>query len=170
MDRKRYKDAIDEMNNDFMRHGKEYPGDVSSMLTWLLKRRGNTSNKKEDDTTDGVLTSFAQVRSRLKKKCAHCGEVGHLAWDCFKLTPAERGEYRKWQSTRSDDESSVGSHGSSRSGASHISGDSGSSGSASGSERQRGRKPTPPRKGRQSVFGHSNFAFGVSDVKPTYFG
>ena len=26
---KRYKDAIDEMNNDFLRHGKEYPGDVS---------------------------------------------------------------------------------------------------------------------------------------------
>ena len=68
VDRKRYKDAIDEMNNDFMRHGKEYPGDVSSMLTWLLERRGNTSNNKEDDTTDGVLTSFAQVRSKLKKR------------------------------------------------------------------------------------------------------
>ena len=38
VDRKRDKDAIDEMNNDFMHHGKEYPGDVPSMLTWLLKR------------------------------------------------------------------------------------------------------------------------------------
>ena len=42
VDRDRYKDAIDEMNNDFLRHGKEYPSDVSSMVTWLLKRRGNT--------------------------------------------------------------------------------------------------------------------------------
>ena len=54
VDRHRYKDAIDELNNDFLRHGKEYPGHVSSMMTWLLKRRGNASNKKEDDTTVGV--------------------------------------------------------------------------------------------------------------------
>ena len=51
VDHDRYKDAIDEMNNDFLRHGKEYPADVSSMVTWLLKRRGNASNKKEDDVT-----------------------------------------------------------------------------------------------------------------------
>ena len=62
VDRDRYKDAIDEMNNDFLRHGKEYPGDVSSMVTWLLKRRGKASNKKGDDTTDGIVTSFAQVK------------------------------------------------------------------------------------------------------------
>ena len=62
VDRKRYKDAIDEMNNDFLRHGKEYPSDVPSMVTWLLKRRGGgSSNDKEDANTDGVLTSFAQM-------------------------------------------------------------------------------------------------------------
>ena len=33
VDRDRYKDAINEMNNDFLRHGKEYPPDVSSMVT-----------------------------------------------------------------------------------------------------------------------------------------
>ena len=43
VDRDRYKDAIDEMNNDSLRHGKEYPGDVSSMVTWLLKRQGKAS-------------------------------------------------------------------------------------------------------------------------------
>ena len=48
VDRDRYKDAIDEMNNDFLRHGKEYPTDVSSMVTWLLKRCGKASSKKED--------------------------------------------------------------------------------------------------------------------------
>ena len=78
VDRDRYKDAIDEMNNDFLRHGKEYPTDVSSMVTWLLKRRGKASNKKEDDTTDGVVTSFAQVTPKRKKKCVHCGKDGHL--------------------------------------------------------------------------------------------
>ena len=49
------KDAIDEMNNDFMQQWKEYPADVSSMMTWLLKRCGNTSNNKEDNTADGVM-------------------------------------------------------------------------------------------------------------------
>ena len=35
MDRKRYKDAIDEMNNDYLRHGKEYPSTVQAMVVWL---------------------------------------------------------------------------------------------------------------------------------------
>ena len=56
VDRDRYKDAIDELNNDFLRHGKEYPHDVPSMVTWLIKRRGKASSKKEDDTTDGLVT------------------------------------------------------------------------------------------------------------------
>ena len=33
VDRDRYKDAIDKMSNDFLRHGKEYPVDMSSMVT-----------------------------------------------------------------------------------------------------------------------------------------
>ena len=172
VDRDRYKDAIDEMNNDFLRHGKEYPTDVSSMVTWLIKRRGKASNKKEDDTTDGVVTSFAQVsfgESKRKKKCVHCGKEGHLASDCYSLTPAERAEYKEWQSVRRRDDSSVSSNGSSRSEASNVSVESGSSGSASGSRKVRGRKATPPRKPRKGVFGQSNFAFGCSD-KPTSLG
>ena len=66
VDRNRCKDAIDKMNNDFLHHGKEYPSDVSSMVTWLLKRRGNASNKKEDDTTDGILTSFCATTAVTK--------------------------------------------------------------------------------------------------------
>ena len=62
VDRDRYKDAIDEMNNDFLRHGKEYPSDVPSMVTWLLKRRGKASSKKEDDTTDRVVTDRKSTR------------------------------------------------------------------------------------------------------------
>ena len=141
MDRKRYKDAIDEMNNDFLRNGKEYPSDVPSMMTWLLKRRGGgSSNEREDATSDGVLTSFAQMsfiqrRDRKKMKCAHCGKTGHLAWDCYSLTPAERGEYRAWQSTCGSNECSVGSNASYRSEASHASIRSESSRSASGKVR-----------------------------------
>ena len=37
VDRKRYKDAVDEMNNDFLRHGKEYPSTVQAMVVWLTK-------------------------------------------------------------------------------------------------------------------------------------
>ena len=170
VDRDRCKDAIDEMNNDFLRHGKEYPGDVSAMVTWLLKRRGKSSNKKEDDTTDGIMTSFAQVEFSRKKKCVHCGKDGHLASDCYKLTPAERAEYKEWQSVRKSDDSSVSSSGSSRSEASNASVESESSISASGKRTVRGRKATPRNKPRQGVFGHSNFAFGVSNSRPTSFG
>ena len=172
VDRKKYKDAIDEMNNDFLRHGTEYPGDVSSMVTWLLKRRGgNNTNFREDASSDGVLTSFAQVAPRKKsqKKCAACGRDGHLAWDCYSITPAERGQYRQWQSTRGNDDSSVGSNNSSRSGAgSHVSIDSESSRSASGNDRRSGRSATPPRTGRKSVLGMSNFAFSA-DMRPASF-
>ena len=167
VDRKRYKDAIDEMNNDFLRHGTEFPGDVSSMVTWLLKRRGGTNtNYREDATTDGILTSFAQVAPRRKSqmKCAACGRQGHLAWDCYSITPAERAEYRQWQSARrSDDDSSVGSNVSSQSGISRASNGSGSSGSASGTGTRSGRRATSPRPGRKSVLGMSNFAFGVGE-------
>ena len=120
--------------------------------------------------TDGILTSFAQFKSKRKKKCVHCGRDGHLASDCFDLTPSERAEYREWQSVRRSDDSSVSSNASSKSEASHASLGSESSGSASGSRKARGRKATPPRKPRQSVFGHANFAFGVSDDRPTSFG
>ena len=68
------------------------------------------------------------------------------------------------------DDSSVSSNDSSRSGGSNGSAESDSSGSASGSRKVRGKKATPHNKPRQGVFGHSNFAFGVSKDKPTSFG
>ena len=94
-------------------------------------------------------------------KCVHCGKTGHLAWDCYSLTPADRGEYRAWQSTHGSDEFSVGSNASSRSEASHASIRSESSRSASGKERGSSRRATPPWKNRRSVFEMSNFAFSV---------
>ncbi len=172
VDRRRYKDAIDEMNNDFLRHGTEFPGDVSSMVTWLLKRRGGTNTDyREDAATDGV-TSFAQVNPRRnsEKMCAACGKEGHLAWDCYSITPAERAKYKQWQSTRGDDDSSVGSNASSRSGASNASIRSGSSGSASGRGRRATRRGTPPRlpPGRRSVLNMAQFAFTGKDMPASF--
>ena len=102
-----------------------------------------------------------QVRSKSKMKCAACGRQGHLAWHCYSITPAEQAEYKEWQSIRRRDDSSIGSNSSSRSEASHATVQSGSSGSASGNERRSGRRATPPRTGRKSVFEMSNFAFSV---------
>ena len=70
------------------------------------KRTQGRFNKKEDDTTDGIVTSFAQVAPTRKMKCVHCGKEGHLASDCYSLTPAERAEYKEWQSVRKSDDSS----------------------------------------------------------------
>ena len=64
MDRDRYKDAIDELNNDYIQHGKEYPQDVQGMMEWLSKRCGTGGpSKREQDAADGV-TSFAQIKQR----------------------------------------------------------------------------------------------------------
>ena len=71
---------------------------------------------------------------------------------------------------RKSGDSSVSNNDSSRSGGSKGSAESDSSGSASGSRKVRGRTATPRNKPRQGVFGHSNFAFGVSNDRPTSFG
>ena len=52
VDRKCYKDVVDEMNNDYLRHGKEYPATVQAMVVWLTKRRGgDKSQTKVDDAS-----------------------------------------------------------------------------------------------------------------------
>ena len=61
VDRTKYNDTIDQLNNDYIRHSKPYPPDVQSTMTWLLKRRGSGGSTKEDDAADGRLTSFAQI-------------------------------------------------------------------------------------------------------------
>ena len=89
VDRKRYKEAIDEMNNDYLRHGKEYPSTVQAMVVWLTKQRGGTSKSKLDDATNGV-TNFAQLDRIV---CRHCQGTGHFAWDCFKASAKQREQY-----------------------------------------------------------------------------
>ena len=58
------------------------------MRMWLLKRCSGGSgsfNVKEDDNTDDVANWQKQ-----KMMCVKCGKRGHLAWNCYKLTPASR--------------------------------------------------------------------------------
>ena len=161
---------MDELNNDYLRHGKDYPNTVQAMVVWLSKRRGNgTSQVKEDDAADGV-TSFAQFE---RVVCRHCQGSGHFNWDCPKATAKQRDRYREISEQRKfqrqqDDESSVGSNASSRSGDSRDSNgnsSNGSLGSASGNVRMNNgrRSSSPRRKPRRGVFELSNFAFGVEE-------
>ena len=146
VDRKRYKDAINEMNNDYLRHGKEYPATVQAMVVWLSKRRGGASRTKLDDAADGV-TSFAQIDNIV---CRHCQDTGHFNWDCPKATASQRDKYwelsRKrdhYRQEKASDDSSVGSNGSVSSAGSHAL--SSSNGSASGGNvRSKGRRPGTP--------------------------
>ena len=164
VDRKRYKDAINEMNNDYLRHGKEYPSTVQAMVVWLSKRRGGATKSKLDDATDGV-TSFAQLDRIV---CKHCQEPGHFNWDCPKATAKQRDKYKEVSRRREEyrqgnsDDSSIGSDGSVSSAGSKASSGSSTTGSASGNVRSKGRRPgTPRRTSRRGVFEMSNFAFGV---------
>ena len=126
VDCKRYKDAIDEMNNDYLRHGKEYPSTVQAMVVWLSKRRGGTAKSKLDDAADGV-TSFAQMDRIV---CKHCQDTRHFNWDCpkasakqrdnYRQVSCEREQYRQEQNKFSDD-SSIESNGSVSSAGSHAS-------------------------------------------------
>ena len=170
VDRTRYKDAIDELNNDYMRHGKEYPQDVQSMMEWLSKRRGTGGpSKKEEETADGVLTSFAQLD---RIKCRSCGRKGHLSYNCPDLSEQERVRIREASNRYRTDDESVRSNQSYRSD-SQSSLDSRSSGSVSRNDRRRGRRaPTPPR-GRTGVLNNMNLsgyahAFRL-DERPTSF-
>ena len=116
------------MNNDYLRHGKEYPTSVEAMVVWPTKcRGGGTSQQKMDDATDGV-TSFTQLDRIV---CKHCQAKGHYAWDCYKAIAQQKNEYRRVSDMFSDN-SSVGSVDSSDSARSHGSSGSSSNGSASG--------------------------------------
>ena len=152
------------MNNDYLRHGKEYPATVQAMVVWLSKRRGSASRAKLDVATDGV-TSFAQIDNIV---CRHCQDTGHFNWDCPKASASQRDKYRElsqkrdhYRQDKSSDDSSVGSNGSGSSAGSHASSSSNRSASG-GNVRSKGRRPgTPRRTSRRGVFEMSNFAFGV---------
>ncbi len=169
VDRTRYKDAIDELNNDYMRHGKEYPKDVQGMMEWLSKRRGTGGpSKQEEEAADGV-TSFAQINQKRRVRCCSCGRRGHFSTECPDLSEQERARIVAASSRRQVDDESVGSNQSYRSD-SQSSLDSRSSESVSRNVRRSGRRaPTPPR-GRTGALNMAQYANAfILNERPTSF-
>jgi hypothetical protein len=68
VDRTRYQDVVNDLNNDFILGKVTYPTDTSGMLTFLSNRRGNGGpSQQEQDLRDGLEThgsSFVQQDSR----------------------------------------------------------------------------------------------------------
>jgi hypothetical protein len=105
VDRARYKQAIDDLNNDYLLGNINYPEGVGGMLSLLANRRGAGSggSRQIDDYNDGadvgvMSTSFNQAvidgeesdtesQSKQMKRvmCYACGEKGHIAkaWPKF---------------------------------------------------------------------------------------
>lgn len=78
LDRVRYKQVIDELNNDFLLGTTSFPEDLSGMLTLISNYRGvRISNPKAEAMLDGV--AFAQGGPAT---CFRCGSNKHKKSDC----------------------------------------------------------------------------------------
>ena len=78
LDRGRYKQVIDGLNNDFLLGTTSFPEDVSGMLTLISNYRGaRISNPKAEALLDGV--AFAQGG---QAACYTCGSTKHKRHEC----------------------------------------------------------------------------------------
>jgi hypothetical protein len=85
VDRGRYKEVIDELNNDFLRGTVSFPEDIPSMLTLLNNYRGGKiSNYKMEAMLDGVTMTQGLTRTQSWRKCNLCGSTEHKAAKCPK--------------------------------------------------------------------------------------
>jgi hypothetical protein len=86
-DRNRYKQVIDDLNNDHILGHSNYPEDPQAMLTYILNRRGpGTTTRIHDDLQDGVTRlSFAQgdrFNQQKRIRCPKCKRFGHSIDAC----------------------------------------------------------------------------------------
>ena len=90
---KRYKQAVDDLNNEYRMGLVKYPESVPDMLHMLNNRRGdgNLASKHREAERDGeVLSSFNQQASCIR--CWKCGESGHAKSQCPLLTAKQKKE------------------------------------------------------------------------------
>ena len=85
VDKKRYKNAIDELNNQYYRGQANFPVDVPSAIAWLNHRRGDKHNERVDSVRDGHggQLSFGQRGSAVV--CRNCNAVSHVQAACPEL-------------------------------------------------------------------------------------
>jgi len=84
VDRVRYQDVVNDLNNDFILGSVTYPADTSGMLTLLSNRRGNGGTSKQEQALRDGLDSVSEGAAFLQAgpRCFACGQLGHLARDC----------------------------------------------------------------------------------------
>lgn len=83
VNRERYKQAIMDLNNDYVHDSTtSYPEDVPNMLALLNNRKedNETTNRPASTHRRGGETSFAQGQPQ--RKCKHCRKKGHYAHQC----------------------------------------------------------------------------------------
>lgn len=118
VNRGRYENVIDDLNNDFLLGKVTYPSDTSAMLTLLSNRRGHGGTSKEEQALrDGLTegTSFHQDSHADQHefpdiKCYNCNQKGHYASACTKKkkkkkkTPDETALAQNENNSDDDDE------------------------------------------------------------------
>jgi len=82
VDRIRYQDVVNDLNNDFILGKVSYPADTSGMLTLLSNRRGNGGTSKQEQALRDGLESQGTAFFQNGPRCYACGELGHVAHDC----------------------------------------------------------------------------------------
>jgi hypothetical protein len=94
VNRKLFKDVIDELHNDFITGVLSYPEDLTTMVTLLNNRRGGTGKKSQaiENVQDGrVELNFAQGSETMwNGKCFYCKEKGHTKAKCPKRKAAQQ--------------------------------------------------------------------------------
>jgi Zinc knuckle len=104
LDRGRYRQVIDQLNNDYLLGNTNYPESPGAMLSLLSNRRDSGAGgrtKQVEDYMDGMevgamATSFNQTdagndmsetssRQMRRVICYACGGQGHIARECPKI-------------------------------------------------------------------------------------